>query len=124
MKILQQFSLVLFAMVACFGAPAQTPKQGGTLNLIVQPEPPSINLGSSKLRPSAFVASQICDRIAVMHKGRVVETGTVEAIARAPKHAYTRQLFDAMPGRAWEERAERHSDRAAVDLDLVVESLA
>ncbi len=58
-----------------------------------------------------------------MHKGRIVETGTVEAIARAPKHAYTRQLFEAMPGRAWEERVQRHSDRTDVDLDLVVEIL-
>ncbi|MDP9877585.1 peptide/nickel transport system ATP-binding protein [Variovorax boronicumulans] len=52
------------------------------------------------------VASQICDRIAVMHKGRIVETGTVEAVARAPKHPYTRSLFDAMPGQAWERRAQ------------------
>jgi ABC-type oligopeptide transport system, ATPase component len=52
------------------------------------------------------VASQICDRIAVMHKGRIVEAGTVEAIARAPSHPYTRQLFQAMPGQAWEQRNE------------------
>ncbi|MGH8856469.1 MAG: ABC transporter ATP-binding protein [Polaromonas sp.] len=68
------------------------------------------------------VASQICDRIAVMHKGRIVETGTVEAIARAPKHSYTRQLFEAMPGRAWEERAERMSSRT--NTVLAVENLA
>lgn len=53
------------------------------------------------------VASQICDRIAVMHKGRIVETGTVQAIARAPAHAYTRSLFAAMPGQAWERDTER-----------------
>ena len=52
------------------------------------------------------VASQICDRIAVMHKGRIVETGTVEAVARAPKHPYTRSLFDAIPGQAWERRTQ------------------
>ena len=48
------------------------------------------------------VASQICDRIAVMHKGCIVETGSVQAIARSPQHAYTRTLFAAMPGQAWE----------------------
>ncbi|MGB3067180.1 MAG: ABC transporter ATP-binding protein [Ottowia sp.] len=53
------------------------------------------------------VASQICDRIAVMHKGRIVETGTVQAIARAPAHPYTRSLFAAMPGQAWECDMER-----------------
>ncbi len=52
------------------------------------------------------VASQICDRIAVMHKGRIVELGTVDAITRNPQHAYTRQLFEAMPGREWEGRVE------------------
>ena len=59
MKLIQQFSFVVCAMLACSGAPAQTPKQGGTLNLIVQPEPPGINLGSSKLGPSSFVGSKI-----------------------------------------------------------------
>ena len=48
------------------------------------------------------VASQLCDRIAVMHKGRVVETGTVQSVARAPAHPYTRSLFEAMPGQSWE----------------------
>ncbi|MGO4391984.1 ABC transporter ATP-binding protein [Variovorax sp. M-6] len=52
------------------------------------------------------VASQICDRIAVMHKGRIVETGTVEAVSRAPAHPYTRSLFEAMPGQAWEQRID------------------
>ena len=53
------------------------------------------------------VASQICDRIAVMHKGRIVETGTVQAIARAPAHPYTQSLFAAMPGQAWERDTKR-----------------
>ena len=53
------------------------------------------------------VASQICDRIAVMHKGRIVETGTVQAIARSPAHPYTRSLFEAMPGKTWERDTER-----------------
>ena len=52
------------------------------------------------------VASQICDRIAVMQKGRIVEIGKVSVIAGAPEHAYTRSLFEAMPGQAWERRSE------------------
>jgi len=52
------------------------------------------------------VASQICDRIAVMNKGRIVETGTVEAVANDPQHPYTRSLFEAMPGQAWERRTQ------------------
>ena len=45
------------------------------------------------------VAAQICDRIAVMHKGEVVEHGLAAEVFRSPKHSYTRALFDAAPGR-------------------------
>jgi peptide/nickel transport system ATP-binding protein len=45
------------------------------------------------------VAAQICDRIAVMKNGVVVEHGTTAEVFRDPKHEYTRALFDAAPGR-------------------------
>ncbi|MEA2876527.1 MAG: peptide/nickel transport system ATP-binding protein ddpF [Hyphomicrobiales bacterium] len=45
------------------------------------------------------VAAQVCDRIAVMHKGEVVEEGSTAAVFAAPKHAYTRALFDSAPGK-------------------------
>jgi peptide/nickel transport system ATP-binding protein len=45
------------------------------------------------------VAAQVCDRIAVMHKGEVVEEGSTAAVFAAPKHDYTRALFDSAPGR-------------------------
>jgi peptide/nickel transport system ATP-binding protein len=45
------------------------------------------------------VAAQICDRIAVMHRGAVVEEGTTADVFGAPQHAYTRALFEAAPGR-------------------------
>ena len=48
------------------------------------------------------VAAQVCDRIAVMHKGEVVEEGTTAAVFAAPKHAYTQALFDSAPGRNFE----------------------
>jgi peptide/nickel transport system ATP-binding protein len=44
------------------------------------------------------VASQLCDRLLVMHKGEVVEEGTARAIFDAPAHDYTRRLLDAVPG--------------------------
>jgi peptide/nickel transport system ATP-binding protein len=45
------------------------------------------------------VAAQVCDRIAVMHKGEIVEEGSTAAVFAAPKHDYTRALFDSAPGR-------------------------
>ena len=44
------------------------------------------------------VAAQICDRIAVMQRGRIVECGETAALFANPQHEYTRQLFAAVPG--------------------------
>jgi peptide/nickel transport system ATP-binding protein len=48
------------------------------------------------------VAAQVCDKVAVMSKGRVVEYGPAERVFRSPQHEYTRALFDAAPGRGFE----------------------
>ena len=53
------------------------------------------------------VAAQVCDRIAVMHKGEVVEEGSTAAVFAAPKHDYTRALFDSAPGRQFRVREVR-----------------
>ncbi|MBO0763191.1 MAG: ABC transporter ATP-binding protein [Hyphomicrobiaceae bacterium] len=45
------------------------------------------------------VAAQICDRIAVMHQGVVVEQGVTAEVFASPNHTYTRALFEAAPGR-------------------------
>jgi peptide/nickel transport system ATP-binding protein len=47
------------------------------------------------------VAAQVCDRVAVMHRGRVVEEGPTTRIFGAPAHAYTRELLAAAPGRGY-----------------------
>ncbi|MFG2376462.1 dipeptide/oligopeptide/nickel ABC transporter permease/ATP-binding protein [Streptomyces sp. NPDC048504] len=41
------------------------------------------------------VVADICDRVAVMQTGRIVETAPVEKIFASPEHAYTRMLLDS-----------------------------
>jgi len=48
------------------------------------------------------VAAQICDDVAVMQHGRIVEQGPAGEVLTNPKQAYTRALLDAAPGRGWD----------------------
>ena len=43
------------------------------------------------------VIAQVANRVTVMRKGRVVETGDTAQVLGAPKHPYTRALMDAVP---------------------------
>ena len=47
------------------------------------------------------VAAQVCDRIAVMHRGELVEYGDTADLFAEPSHPYTRELLSAVPGRGW-----------------------
>ncbi|KND30197.1 dipeptide/oligopeptide/nickel ABC transporter permease/ATP-binding protein [Streptomyces acidiscabies] len=57
------------------------------------------------------VVADICDRVAVMREGRVVETGEVEGLFAAPQHPYTRMLLDSI----LDEDTVRAEDSQAVD---------
>ncbi len=45
------------------------------------------------------LAARFCDRLYVMHGGRVVEHGPARELFSRPRHEYTRSLLDAMPGK-------------------------
>ena len=47
------------------------------------------------------VAAQVCDRIAVMKLGEVVEEGPASTLFANAEHPYTQELLAAVPGRHW-----------------------
>jgi peptide/nickel transport system ATP-binding protein len=60
------------------------------------------------------VAAQVCDRIAVMRDGEIVEHGETARVYADPQHAYTRALLAAVPGRHWQSSAVRAAEAGSV----------
>ncbi len=42
------------------------------------------------------LAQDFCDRLLVMHKGKIVEEGTPDEIIQSPKQAYTKMLIESI----------------------------
>ncbi|RUT29277.1 ABC transporter ATP-binding protein [Arsenicitalea aurantiaca] len=59
------------------------------------------------------VIRYICDRVAVMYRGRIVETGPTEEVTRNPRHDYTRALLSAIPHPDPDDRRLQHRFRYA-----------
>ena len=55
------------------------------------------NVGILFITHDFGVVSTLCDRIAVMYAGRIVETGETDAILKAPAHPYTDRLIACVP---------------------------
>ncbi len=53
------------------------------------------------------VAAQVCDVVAVMSKGKLVEYGPAKEVFHNPQHDYTKLLFEAAPGRDFDFGGKR-----------------
>lgn len=71
-----------------------------------------LNLSMLFITHDLRVAAQVCDRIMVMQRGKVVELGAADKVLTAPEHPYTQSLLDAIPGKEY-ERALRDLMRTA-----------
>jgi len=76
--------------------------QAQVLNLL-------LNLQESHKMTLLFISHDLrvvefmCDQIAVMYLGQIMELGPRKAIYRTPQHPYTRALLDSIPGRGKKE---------------------
>lgn len=57
------------------------------------------------------VVRYFCDRVAVMHRGRIVELGDAEMICTDPKNPYTQSLISAVPNPDPREKRMLHRTR-------------
>jgi len=64
-----------------------------------------MNLSMIFITHDLRVAAQICDRLAVMRYGEIVETGATAELFTAPQHSYTKALISAVPGQNWKQEA-------------------
>ena len=77
--------LLAFMLAAVSGAAlAQEPQQGGTLNMVVQPEPPTVMLGINKLGPTSFVGSKIYEGLITLAPDMAPLPGLAESWEISP----------------------------------------
>ena len=72
--------------------------QAEIVNLMLQLKQ-QMNLTYLYITHDFGIASQICDRIAVMYLGKIVEMGPKKTVLSKPRHPYTIALLTSIPGR-------------------------
>jgi peptide/nickel transport system ATP-binding protein len=55
------------------------------------------NIGVMMITHNLGVVAQLCTHVAVMYRGRILESGPVDQVLKNPSHAYTRALLNAVP---------------------------
>ncbi|MBS9719709.1 ABC transporter ATP-binding protein [Tianweitania sp. BSSL-BM11] len=55
------------------------------------------NIGVLLITHNLGVVAQICSHVAVMYRGRILESGPVREVLKHPSHVYTQALLDSVP---------------------------
>jgi oligopeptide/dipeptide ABC transporter ATP-binding protein len=55
------------------------------------------NMGLIMVTHNLGIVAEVCDSVAIMYAGRIVESGTVERVYNEPVHPYTHGLMEALP---------------------------
>lgn len=63
------------------------------------------------------VIRHMCDRLAVMHRGRFVEEGSMENIYTNPQHIYTKKLIAAIPNMDPDMRESNEEKRKEIEIE-------
>ena len=89
--------------------------QAGVINLLSELKA-KLRLSYLLVAHDLAVVRHICDRIAVMYLGRIVEVGDVDEVFNRPKHPYTQALLSAIP--VPDPQLERTRERVILKGDL------
>ena len=71
-----------------------------------------MNLSMLFITHDLRVAAQVCDRLAVMRYGEIVETGATAELFANPQHSYSRDLLAAVPGKEWKAGSKPKSAKS------------
>jgi len=70
------------------------------------------------------LVSELCERIAVMYAGQIVEAGPTREVLRNPAHPYTRRLLDCLPSVEGGRRELRPIPGTPPELDAIPDGCA
>lgn len=83
--------------------------QAQILKLVVELQK-KMNVTVLYIANNPALVSSICDKMGVIHKGRLIEVGTVREVMNEPKHPYTSLLLNPVPAKQ-EEKDENGTGR-------------
>jgi len=82
--------------------------QAGILRLIKELQR-ELNITMIFIANNLGLVSAVCDRVAILYKGKIVELGTVEEVLSDPRHPYTISFINAIP-----ENSERETHLSSI----------